>query len=137
MDTVTKEKRSEIMSKIRSKNTKIEVKFRKLLWNNGYRNYRVKNKIKGKPDMYFPAKKIAVFIDGCFWHKCPKCYVEPKSNRKYWVPKIERNVTRDKKINKELKKQKIKVFRIWEHYIRKDLPQGLLVFKKTYNQKIK
>lgn len=120
------------MSRIRSKNTTIEIKFRKLLWNKGYRAYRIKNKIIGKPDVYFPTKKIAVFIDGCFWHKCPKCYIESKSNKKYWVPKIKRNVERDRKINSELKKQKIKVTRIWEHEIKKDIGKPFLKFQNIY-----
>ncbi len=113
-DTVSKKKRSEIMSKIKSKNTKLELDFRKKIWNKGLR-YRLHYNIHGKPDLVFVSKKIAIFIDSCFWHKCPKHFRQPKSNKKYWIPKIKRNLTRDKEINKLLKKEGWKVLRFWEH----------------------
>ena len=86
--------------------------------------------------MFFTKKKIALFIDGCFWHKCPKCFIKPKSNLKFWNEKIKRNVLRDKKINKKLKSDKITVIRIWEHEIKKDLDRAYLKFKKIYEKKI-
>jgi DNA mismatch endonuclease (patch repair protein) len=92
---------------------------RKELWSRGHR-YRIHYDLPGKPDIVFISKKMAVFIDGCFWHKCPKCCVAPKSNKKYWLPKLEKNVKNDKKNNKALKKLGWKVVRIWEHEIKKD-----------------
>lgn len=129
-DCFTKEKRSKVMSKIKSKNTKPELKLRKALWAKGYR-YRIHTKLHGKPDITFPSRKIAIFIDGCFWHKCPKCYKKPKSNQKYWIPKIERNVERDKENIRNLKKLGWKTIRIWEHDIKKNIE---LVIKKINQQ---
>ncbi len=121
MDIMTKKDRSLRMSLIKSKNTRPEIKLRQHIWGKGIGGYRVNSKITGKPDLYFPSKKIAIFIDGCFWHMCPKCYREPKSNKQYWINKIKKNVERDKKINKQLKKQGITVLRIWEHEVKKDI----------------
>ena len=137
MDVLTKRQRSYCMSQIGSKSTKIEIAFRKLLWNKGYRNYRLHpKKIFGKPDLFFPKKRLAVFIDGCFWHKCPKCFIGPKSNKKYWNPKIKRNVERGKEISKKLRKDKIKVIRFWEHEVKKDIVRCYNKFKKIYGSKI-
>jgi len=120
-DCYSKEVRSRVMSKIRSKNTKPEILLRKCLWNLGYRGYRIHNKdLPGKPDIVFTKKKIAIFIDGCFWHKCPLDFQEPKSNKKYWMEKIQLNVERDKKINEDLQTGGWVVVRIWEHMIKKE-----------------
>lgn len=130
MDVLTKEQRSYCMSQIRGKDTKTELGFRKYVWNKGLKTYRVKNKIKGRPDMYFPKRKIAVFIDGCFWHKCPRCFVEPKSNKKFWREKIKKNIQRDLDIGRLLRKQNIMVIRFWGHEI-KNNPE------KCYNKLIR
>lgn len=114
-DKFSKETRSRVMSKIRSKNTVIETILKNLLKGLHLRQYP---KIYGNPDFGSKKRKIAIFVDGCFWHKCPKCYVKPKSNKKYWLPKIEKNVERDKKINKRLKKEGWRVIRVWEHKIK-------------------
>lgn len=119
-DIFSKEKRSLIMSSIRSKETKPEVKLRKRLWAEGLK-YRKNYNLPGKPDVAFVKKKIVVFVDGCFWHKCPKCYKKPKSNKKYWASKIKYNVEKDKKINKELEEKGWKVLRFWEHDINKNI----------------
>ena len=107
------------MSQIKGKNTKPEMKLRKILWSKGWRGYRVRNNsIYGKPDIYFPKYKTAVFVDGCFWHKCPECYREPKSRKEFWVSKLNRNVQRDGEVDKELDKLGFKVLRYWEHEIK-------------------
>ena len=109
------------MSRIRSKNTKPEVLLRKTLWNLGFRGYRIHNKdLPGKPDIVFKKKKIAIFIDGCFWHKCPLDFQEPKTNTEYWMKKIQANVDRDKKVNEQLRNDGWVVVRIWEHSMRKE-----------------
>jgi DNA mismatch endonuclease (patch repair protein) len=113
-EKISKETRSRIMSKIRSKNTKPELILKKLLKGTHLRQHP---NIEGKPDFGSKSKKIAIFIDGCFWHKCKKCYSEPKSNKKYWLPKIERNVQRAKEVNNELRKQGFRVIRVWEHEV--------------------
>ena len=116
-DAFSKKKRSQIMSKIRSKETKIELKFKKLL--TGLR-FRYQPKIIGKPDFASKKLKIAIFIDSCFWHKCPKHFRQPNSNKSYWIPKIDRNVERAKEINKQLKKDGWKILRFWEHDVKKN-----------------
>ena len=108
------------MQNIHSKNTKVELTVRSLLHKKGFR-FRIHTKLIGKPDIVFPSKKTAVFLDSCFFHKCPHHYVRPKSNLKYWLPKIERNTIRAKEVNKTLRKQGWKVLRFWEHQIKKDL----------------
>ncbi|MBI2086916.1 MAG: very short patch repair endonuclease [Candidatus Zambryskibacteria bacterium] len=118
-DTFTKKKRSEIMSRIRAKNTKLENNFLKELssvsHNAGYRYRKHYLGIIGKPDIAFPNKKLAVFIDGCFWHGCKLHSRVPLSNISYWKTKLERNCARDKEINRKIKKMGWRVIRIWEH----------------------
>ena len=121
MDRLTKQERSNLMSKVRGKNTKIEVMVRNALRNKGIHNYRVNYRIKGTPDLVFVKEKIAVFVDGCFWHKCPVCYSEPKSNIVYWRKKIVENVNRDLNVDAELIKQGWDVIRIWEHDVKNNL----------------
>lgn len=87
--------------------------------------------VTGRPDFIFPKKRMAVFVDGCFWHGCKVCALKPKSNNKYWNEKIERNRQRDKKINRDLKKAGWKVVRIWEHAIKKSPKQILARIDKT------
>lgn len=120
MDVFTKKKRSEIMSRIRSKDTKIEIIFRKALWREGFRYSKNSDKYFGKPDLVLPKYKTVIFLDSCFWHNCPKHGYLPKSNLKYWKKKIERNKQRDKEVNQYYKKEGWKVMRIWEHEIQKN-----------------
>ena len=102
------------MSRIRSKNTIPEIKVRKYLFNKGYR-YRINYSLPGKPDIVFPKQKIAVFINGCFWHQhsC-KNSVIPKTNVKFWKNKLELNKNRDKSIILELKNSNWKTIILWE-----------------------
>ena len=134
MDKVTTKKRREIMSKIRSKNTKLEIKFGREIWKKGLR-YRKHYKIPGKPDFVFVSKKIAIFVDSCFWHKCPKHYREPASNRDYWIPKINRNVERDRETAEKLKKEGWTVLRFWEHEINEKMDLCTKKVIKAYNSK--
>jgi DNA mismatch endonuclease, patch repair protein len=134
MGKLTKKQRSYCMSKIKSRNTSPELEFRKLINSKELNGYRIKNGICGKPDLYFSKKKIAVFIDGCFWHKCPSCFIAPKSNKDYWGPKLRRNVKRDKEINEVLKREKVKVIRFWEHEIHENLQKCYNRFIKIYEK---
>lgn len=120
-DNLTSKQRSYCMSQIKSRNTRLELKLRNELKEQRIKGYFTKNKITGKPDIYFPKKKLAIFIDGCFWHKCPKCFKQPKSNKLYWCKKIEKNYLRDKSVNTQLKKEGIKVLRIWEHELKSNM----------------
>jgi DNA mismatch endonuclease (patch repair protein) len=117
-DVLTPEQRKHNMSRIRGKNTGPEVKLRKLLWSQGIRGYRIHPNIPGKPDIVFTKKKIVIFIDGCFWHKCPVCFQEPETRKEFWMKKIQSNVDRDKKVNEQLKSKGWTIIRIWEHDIR-------------------
>lgn len=116
-DTITPERRSEIMSHIKSKDTSIELMVRRYLFSMGYR-YRVNYKaLPGKPDIVFTKKKIAIFIHGCYWHghDCGSRYAHTsKSNRAYWRPKIEQTKQRDQDHIKKLKADGWKVIVLWE-----------------------
>lgn len=107
---------SKVMSANKAKNTKPEILFRKALWYAGIKGYRLNwKKVPGRPDIAFPGKKIAIFIHGCYWHRCPYCNPSfPKSNVEFWDEKFKKNVARDKKKTKELKLQGWKVIVIWE-----------------------
>ena len=119
-DVLTREQRKYNMSRIRSKNTGPEVKLRKLLFARGIRGYRIHYNLPGKPDIVFTKKKIVVFIDGCFWHKCPVCFQEPETRKDFWMKKIQSNVDRAIKVNQQLESEGWTVIRIWEHEIRKE-----------------
>ena len=121
-DVLNREQRSFCMSRIRGKDTKPEVILRKALWASGHR-YKIRNNLPGKPDIIFPGKRVAVYVDGCFWHQCPEHYVKPKSNAKFWERKIAGNVARDAKNNRTLNEIGWSVIRIWEHEI-KENPLG-------------
>jgi DNA mismatch endonuclease, patch repair protein len=118
-DVLTPDQRKYNMSRIRAKNTGPEVKLRKLLYANGARGYRIHYKLSGKPDIVFTRKKIAIFIDGCFWHKCPVCFHAPETRKEFWMKKIQSNIDRDKKVDEKLKIDGWTVIRIWEHEVRK------------------
>lgn len=104
------------MSKIKASNTTLEIALKNLLMAFGF-TYQPKN-FYGKPDFVNKKSKIIIFIDVCFWHKCPKHYIEPKSNKKYWIPKIKRNVQRRREVKNYYKKKGWKVMRIWEHSLK-------------------
>lgn len=117
MDVLTKRQRSYNMSRIKNKNTSPEIILRKKLWGYGVRGSRTKSTITGNPDFYFPSQKLAVFVDGCFWHRCPRCFIKPQSNKLFWGKKIGRNIERDGEVKKHLKSEGITVLRFWEHEI--------------------
>ncbi|KKQ34861.1 MAG: mismatch endonuclease, patch repair protein Vsr protein [Candidatus Nomurabacteria bacterium GW2011_GWB1_37_5] len=119
-DNFTRKKRSEIMSKILSKESKIENFIGKILWSEGIRYRRNVRSMFGNPDFTIRKRKIVIFVDSCFWHGCIKHGTIPVSNRKFWKEKIERNKTRDKEVTKHYKKEKWKILRIWEHEIKKN-----------------
>jgi DNA mismatch endonuclease (patch repair protein) len=120
-DIFSKKKRSEIMSKVRSKDSKIETEFRKKLWRAGFRYSKNSSKYFGKPDIVLLKYKTAVFVDSCFWHGCKKHGSMPQTRKKFWEAKIERNKQRDKDVNKHYKKIDWKVFRVWEHDLNNNL----------------
>lgn len=118
----TTKKRSKMMSKVRGKNTQSELLFRKALWAKGVR-YRVDSKkLPGKPDISIQKYRLAIFIDGEFWHgyNWPERKKTIKSNRAFWIPKIERNMQRDDEVNQQLQDKGYTVFRFWEKEIKDD-----------------
>ena len=115
-DHLTKEKRSWNMSSIRSKNTKPEIFVRSLLHRMGYRFRLHRKDLPGKPDILLPKYKTVIFVHGCFWHGHKGCKRSniPKSNQEYWIPKINRNIQRDKEHYKQLKKIGWQAIILWE-----------------------
>jgi len=107
------------MPRIRSENTGPELIIRRLLKKEGLK-FKTGYKLKGKPDIIFSEHKTAVFIDGCFWHGCKKHRTFPQTRKNFWKEKINRNMQRDKDINRHYKKDGWKILRIWEHEIKKD-----------------
>ena len=121
-DNHTKEERSRNMSHIRSKNTKPEEKVRKYLFSKGFRYRKNVCTLPGCPDIVLPKYRTVVFVNGCFWHKhdCPR-FVWPSSNKEYWIPKIQRNVERDKENTRRLISQGWNVFVVWECELKKNV----------------
>lgn len=115
-DTVSRKRRSEIMSNVKSSNTKPEILVRKFLYSKGIRFRLHDKKLPGKPDIKVPKFKVVVFINGCFWHghKSCKIYVMPKTNKTFWYSKIENNINRDRKNKSKLKRLGWKVITVWE-----------------------
>ena len=109
--------RSKTMAAIRGKhNRSTELRLRMFLVTAGIRGWRLHPKeLPGKPDFYFEKARLAIFVDGCYWHGCPKCGHIPKTRTAFWAAKIKRNQERDKIKRLELKKSGIKSLRIWEH----------------------
>lgn len=119
-DVLTKKQRSYCMSRIRARDTEPEIILRRIISGAGIRGYRLNYRLLGKPDIVFPKKKTAIFLDGCFWHKCPECFIKPETNKSFWNKKIDSNVKRDNVVNSELKRKGWKIIRIWEHELRKE-----------------
>jgi DNA mismatch endonuclease (patch repair protein) len=133
VDKFSKKKRSEIMSRIRGKNTKPEVALRRALRASGHKPRLHYGEIS--IDIAFPKGRVAVFVDGCFWHKCPKHFRMPKSNRSFWRRKIDGNARRDRRENRALKKAGWRVVRVWEHDLRKALlPKAVKRIEKALEE---
>lgn len=112
------------MSRIHGKDTDPEVRLRRELWAAGLR-YRIHYKITGRPDIVFPRARVAIFVDGCFWHGCPVHSVRPKANSRFWATKLEGNIARDNKVNAELNTLGWKVIRIWEHDVYSNIEKAV------------
>ncbi len=130
---------SKVMSANKAKNTKPELLVRKALWENGVRGYRLNwKKAPGRPDIAFPGREIAIFINGCYWHRCPKCNLSlPKSNIEFWKEKFERNIARDKRKNEELLDLGWNVLVLWECDIKSNILKIVYKINKILNAKEK
>ena len=127
MDKLTKEQRHRCMSAIKGKNTKPELLVRKFLFSRGFR-YRLNHpRLPGHPDIVLRKYRTVIFVNGCFWHKhdCGR-FVWPSSNTEYWIPKINRNVERDKQNHKKLIDMGWKVLIIWECELKKNVREKRL-----------
>ena len=114
--------RSQQMARIRTKDTKPETMLRAALWSAGLRGYRKHARTPvGRPDLVFPGPRLAIFIDGCFWHGCPEHYVRPRNRPEFWAAKLRANVDRDRRQTMTLEAQGWTVFRVWEHAIHESL----------------
>lgn len=115
-DVFTKAKRSEVMSRIRgSGNKSTEIALAKLFRKHGVTGWRRNQPLFGKPDYTFRRQRIIVFVDGCFWHGCPKHCSMPVNNREFWEKKLTASKERDRLVTRTLRKQGWRVIRVWEH----------------------
>ncbi len=119
-DVFTKAKRSQVMSRIRGRGNKdTELALAKLFRLNHISGWRRNQTLFGKPDFVFPKLKLAVFVDGCFWHGCPKHATKPKNNRTFWQRKLAANRARDTLVTGTLRRSGWRVLRVWEHELRR------------------
>ena len=128
----TNETTTKVMRSNKGRGTNPELILRKALRETGYPGYRLNwKKAPGRPDITYPGRRVAIFVNGCFWHRCPHCDLPlPKSHTDFWQQKFERNMERDKKKTKELEDLGWKVVTIWECEIRKNLPSVISSLKK-------
>ena len=131
VDVLSKEKRSKVMSSIKSKGTSIEEKFRKALCENKIKGYLINPKIDGNPDFAFTKYKIAIFCDGDFWHGKEYAKLKARLKQKFWKNKIEKNIKRDEKHNRLLRKKGWIVLRFWELDINKNIDKCIDKLKIT------
>jgi DNA mismatch endonuclease, patch repair protein len=134
-DVWTKKKRSEVMSLVRSRGNKdTELVLARLFRQNKITGWRRHISLPGKPDFAFRKQRLAIFVDGCFWHGCPKHGRQPKSNRSFWHRKFSTNKRRDKIVNQSLKRAGWRVLRIWEHeLVRKNEAQTIRRIQRLLN----
>lgn len=124
-DTVSKTERSRIMRQVKGRgNASTELKIVRLFREHKITGWRRHLPLTGKPDFAFPKARVAVFIDGCFWHGCPAHLRMPSTNVDYWQRKVARNMERDKRVTAELESKGWRVLRVWEHEIKE--PESML-----------
>lgn len=118
---------SRVMRANKAKDTKPELMLRKALYQRGIRGYRLNwKKVPGRPDIAFPGKKVAIFVHGCFWHRCPTCNITlPKSNQDFWSQKFIKNVDRDRAKRDQLIAMDWKVITVWECELKKNITDTL------------
>lgn len=111
--------RSQLMASVRQRDTKPELTLRRALWAAGCR-YRKQAALPGRPDIAFPGARLAVFVDGCYWHGCPRHYSSPATNRPFWVEKLRANIERDQRKDVELAALGWRCLHLWECEIEED-----------------
>jgi DNA mismatch endonuclease (patch repair protein) len=132
MDVFSKAKRSEVMSKIRGRgNRSTERRMAAMLRASRISGWQMHRKdLPGTPDFYFPELHLALFIDGCFWHQCPRCSKVPAQNGAFWTEKLMKNLRRDRRIRRALNRLGIAVWRLWEHDLERSTPRFEAVLAK-------
>jgi len=125
---------SKTMRSNKPKNTRPEITIRQALFNGGIKGYRIHwDKVPGKPDIAFPGRKIAIFVYGCYWHRCSKCNLKlPKTNTEFWRKKFILNKTRDVKKRQELENLGWKVIELWECDIKTDVQRCLTTVEHAW-----
>jgi DNA mismatch endonuclease (patch repair protein) len=122
--------RSRTMGRVKSRNNKTtEVRLRMALIRARQKGWILHPKLLGNPDFFFKGERLAVFVDGCFWHGCNKCGHIPKTRSEFWQAKIRRNRQRDKRVTKALKSSGVKVLRVWEHSLTRTESLGRIISK--------
>jgi DNA mismatch endonuclease (patch repair protein) len=113
--------RSQLMSRVRGRGNKsTEEKLVSLLRAAGIKGWRRHLPLPGTPDFGFPRERLAIYVDGCFWHGCPRCYTRPATNQDFWDKKFEDNRARDRRVNGELRRRGWKLMRIWAHTLKNE-----------------
>jgi DNA mismatch endonuclease (patch repair protein) len=120
MDNIPAQDRSAVMAKVKSnKNKSTELRIIEIFKNLSITGWEINYQIYGKPDFVFLKSKLAIFVDGCFWHGCEQHCRVPKDNQEYWINKINHNIERDKFVTKQLEANGWIVIRLWEHELKK------------------
>ena len=123
------------MKAIPQENTRPELLFRRALFRSAIRGYRVSNRsVLGRPDILFTRQRVAIFVDGCFWHGCPLCYSAPRTNAAFWREKLAYNMTRDARNTDALQKEGWKVLRVWEHEVNSDVQRLVSVVTRLLSE---
>ena len=125
MDRHTKEQRHKNMQAVKGKNTKLENQVMTYLWQLGYRFRKNVKDLEGKPDIAIKKYKLVIFIDSCFWHKCPIHYKSPSTNFEFWDNKISGNQKRDALVTEYYKSNNWNILRIWEHELKNDFEKTM------------
>jgi DNA mismatch endonuclease (patch repair protein) len=119
-DWLTRDQRTRNMSSIRSTgNRRTELRLIAILRAAKLAGWRRNSTLPGKPDLVWPSHRLVIFVDGCFWHGCPRCYRAPGDNARYWREKVRRNRRRDATVARRLRQSRWSVLRIWEHSLRR------------------
>ena len=135
-DVFTKRKRSEVMSRIRGRGNKdTELALASIFRRNRISGWRRNQSVFGKPDFVFPKLKLAVFVDGCFWHSCPKHRTKPANNAAFWRKKLAANKARDRRVTRTLRRMGWRVVRIWEHELARKNEERLVGTLSAVSQK--
>lgn len=130
------ENTSRVMRSNKAKDTKPELLLRKALWSNNIKGYRLHHKtISGTPDIVFISKRTAIFVHGCYWHRCPKCNLPlPKNNQDFWKLKFEKNIIRDQNKVTQLESEGWRTLTIWECELKSDLGNKVKEIKEIIKQ---